>query len=255
MADQKKWYSFFPNLLTSMNLICGSLAIYFVFIGTVKMAVVLMFAAAVFDFFDGFAARLLKVSGPLGKELDSLSDLVSFGLLPGFFVLYLESHLLFDCEIFEISSFSIIEALLCLVSLMIPVFSALRLAKFNLDTRQTDHFIGLPTPANAIFFASITWSFFENGSWGSISHSICAVVLSVITILFSLLLVSELPMIALKFKNYKFKGNEFRYLVIFAFVAMIFLKGISGLWIAFLCYVFISVMQNIISKASPRDSK
>lgn len=248
MHGQRKWYSFFPNFLTSMNLVCGSIAIYFVLRGDVKVAVALMFFAAVFDFFDGFVARLLKISGPLGKELDSLSDLVSFGLLPGFFVLYLQSHILFGCEISEITSASILEIVICMISLVIPVFSALRLAKFNLDTRQTDHFIGLPTPANAIFFASLVWTFSETGSLACIGSLATAIILSVVTIVLSLLLVSEVPMIALKFKKYGLRENIYRYLVIFLFVAITLFNGISGLWMAFICYLLISVVQNFISK-------
>lgn len=249
MAQVRKWFAFVPNLLTSLNLASGSLAIYFVFIGQIKTAVFLMLAAAVFDFLDGFAARLLNVSGPMGKELDSLADMISFGLLPGFLVLHLQCHFLFDTTIAQMKPESAVKILICLATLIVPVLSAIRLAKFNIDTRQSDRFIGLPTPANALFFSSLVWSFYYRAEPVS-NEWTYSIALLVLTIVFSLLLVSEIPMIALKFKSFAFVKNKFRYsLVLFALLAVIFV-GITGIWMTIIFYIILSIIQHFAEKRS-----
>ena len=130
-----------PNLLTILNLICGCIALYFTFQDELVFTAYLIGLAVIFDFMDGAAARFLNVSNPIGKELDSLADMVSFGLVPGAIVF----HLL---EGSTLSQYSFI-------ALSIPIFSALRLAKFNVDQSQNENFIGLPTPANCLVFISI----------------------------------------------------------------------------------------------------
>jgi CDP-diacylglycerol---serine O-phosphatidyltransferase len=247
MALARKWFAFVPNLLTSFNLACGSLAIYFVVIGQIKLAVFLMLAAAAFDFFDGFAARLLHVSGPMGKELDSLADVVSFGLLPGFLVLHLQSHFLFQTTIAQMNPSSTFEILICLSALIIPILSAIRLAKFNIDTRQSDRFIGLPTPANALFFASLVWSFYYEPPMAG-NQNILIIALLVLSVVFSLLLVSEIPLIALKFKTFDIKTNRFRYaLILFAVLSIVF-AGISGIWMTIIFYILLSTFQHVVEK-------
>ncbi|MCS5664109.1 MAG: CDP-diacylglycerol--serine O-phosphatidyltransferase, partial [Flavobacteriales bacterium] len=129
-----------PNLLTISNLICGCIALYFTFHNNLVLAAYIIGLAAVFDFMDGAVARLLNMSSPMGKELDSLADMVSFGVVPGSVVF----HLL---EASTLSAYSF-------VALTIPAFSAYRLAKFNVDERQNENFIGLPTPANCLIFVS-----------------------------------------------------------------------------------------------------
>lgn len=137
-----------PNAITCCNLLCGCLAIIQATNGNLLWAAYLVGMAAVFDFFDGFAARLLKVSSPIGKDLDSLADMVTFGVVPGIVMFkMIRLGLRLDKE-----GFDLIEEnpWITYIVFMIPIFSALRLAKFNHDTRQTEAFIGLPTPANAI---------------------------------------------------------------------------------------------------------
>ena len=176
-----------PNLLTISNLICGCIALYFTFHNNLVFAAYLIVLAALFDFMDGAAARLLKVSGPMGKELDSLADMVSFGVVPGSIVFNL-------LETSSLSTYSFI-------ALTIPAFSAYRLAKFNVDDRQSESFIGLPTPANCLIFISFPLiSTFQPGSFITEIIEMPEVLIG-LTILLSLALVSEIPLFALKFNS------------------------------------------------------
>lgn len=221
--------SHIPNLLTLGNLLAGVIGIITVLNGDYESGAYFVFLAAFLDFFDGFAARLLKVSGELGKQLDSLADLVSFGVLPGFVV-------------FEWSSSLDTTGWVPYLSLTIPLFSALRLAKFNLDTRQTDHFIGLPTPANALFFSTLPYL----SNYLSLVESYLSNpwVLIVIAWVFSLLLVAELPLIALKFKNFSFKDNVFRYVLLGSGALAILLMGLPGIPLVILMYIGLSLIEN-----------
>ena len=208
-----------PNLLTSINLAIGTIGIYYVFTQDYKYAFFFVIAAAFFDFFDGFAARILKVKSDFGKELDSLSDLVSFGLLPSFFMLkWLE----------ESSSYF-------WVALLIVIFSALRLAKFNLDESQSQSFKGLPTPANAIMLTSLVFIGFELNEW----------ILIGISIVSSVLLVSDVRLIALKFSHFRWRGNEGRWI----FIGVSFLLFIVLKWtfLPFLIpfYVLVSLTRSV----------
>ena len=218
-----------PNLLTAANLVAGCVGIVLVAGGNLEMAPVAVVVAAVFDFFDGFAARILKVSSPVGKELDSLADMVSFGVLPA-------------VTVFMLLKGSQTLALLPYIAFLIAVCSAWRLAKFNLDTRQTDSFIGLPTPANAIFFTSLVWTATAypevTNSWGLI----------MLTLLFSYLMVSPVEMIALKFKEFGWIGNRPRYLVIIISMLVIVIGGYTLLPLVILAYVVISVVDHLMER-------
>ena len=141
--------SHIPNFITSLNLFSGAMAVYFAFQANYELVLILVLLAAVFDFLDGFAARLLKAYSPMGKELDSLADVISFGMAPG----AVAFSLLRASELPEWAAFA---------GFIIPVFSALRLAKFNIDERQTTSFIGMPTPANAIFWIGLGYSYNES---------------------------------------------------------------------------------------------
>ena len=150
-----------PNFITSLNLVAGFTAVIFAFnINTIAYAPYYVFLAAVFDFFDGFSARLLKSYSKIGKELDSLADVVSFGVAPGVLMYQMLQFSSYNFLMFENNTIINI-----IVASLIPVFSALRLAKFNIDERQSDSFIGLPTPASAILIASITIIFFSANSF------------------------------------------------------------------------------------------
>jgi CDP-diacylglycerol--serine O-phosphatidyltransferase len=263
-----------PNAITCGNLCCGCLAIIQIFQGDLNWAAYLVGIAVVLDFFDGFAARLLKVASPIGKDLDSLADCVTFGVVPGLMMfklinnlnIHLDLSTLFSAITNTTGTSKILP--LSYVALVIPVFSAIRLAKFNNDSRQTDSFIGLPTPANAIFFASIPliigsdingFQKFAADYLGvdglnslMVAESYSAIgrmVLVGLTLFFSLLLVSELPLIALKFKSFGFKGNEFRYLLIILSVLLFILFQVLSIPFIILLYILISLINNIFKRA------
>lgn len=178
-----------PNAITSMNLLCGVLGVINAFSGRFDMAFYLMLAAAVCDFLDGLSARVLKAYSDLGKELDSLADMVSFGLLP--------SVILYRLMIQETGS----TAIWCHVPLIITVFSALRLAKFNIDERQGENFIGLATPACAMICGSLAYYITKVDESFLTAWSSGYVFIPVLSVLLSLLLVSEIPMFSIKFKK------------------------------------------------------
>ena len=211
---------YIPNFITCLNLFSGCVAVYLAFKGNYQGAFIAILLSAVFDFFDGFAARLLKAYSPMGKELDSLADMVSFGLAPGAIVF----SLLTEAGINEWVPF---------LGFLIPVFSGLRLAKFNIDERQTTSFIGLPVPANAIFWAGIVYSFSPlllNFSW----------ILLILIGVFSYLLVSELPMFSLKFKNVTWKDNQTQYFFLMGCVVILACFQVSAFAIIIGWYIVMS---------------
>jgi CDP-diacylglycerol--serine O-phosphatidyltransferase len=203
-----------PNLVTSLNLSSGFIAIIFAANGDLVTASWLVLAAMIFDFFDGFSARLLKAYSEIGKELDSLADIVSFGVAPAF-IIYQLLVTAFNGPIPSVSgSVSGLAGILIYVPVLMPVCAALRLAKFNNDTAQTASFKGLPTPANAIAVISvvIAANYTSLPLLKSFTESPAAII--IYTIIISLLMVTDLPLLSLKFKNLMFKGNEGRYILI-----------------------------------------
>ncbi len=200
-----------PNCITSLNLLSGCIAIIFSFYGEFNAALLAIIAASVFDFFDGLSARLLKAYSPMGKELDSLADMTSFGLAP--------AMILFNKLMTDAYNPSVIWLA---ATLLTAVFSALRLAKFNIDTRQSENFIGLATPANALLIASGIASL---ELYPELNAAIMKnqYILPLCALLLSFLLVSEIPMFSFKFKSLKFKENSTRFL----FVAIMAVLGIA----------------------------
>ncbi len=234
-----------PNLLTLANLACGMMGIYAVFNSDLEKATYFIVPALIFDFLDGFVARLLKVSSPLGKELDSLADMVTFGALPGFIMFQLLAQASCDPKV---CTGLISNQYFPYLGFLITLFSAYRLAKFNIDTRQSDTFIGLPTPANTIVIASLPLiASYQPQLWQYINHP---KVLAVICLVFSYLLVAELPLIALKFKNFGLKENIYRYSVVIASVLSILLFGVAGLPLSIILYIIIAILQNFATKRS-----
>ena len=237
-----------PNTITCLNLFSGCLSIVMTFNGMLNMAAYFIFAAAVFDFFDGFAARWLKAYSAMGKELDSLSDVVSFGVAPAaiMYALLLSAaakHGL-TVETFSCGWWVAVSAYI------IAVFSALRLAKFNIDTRQTDSFIGLPTPANALFICSL--AFVESVNQSILTESIFF--LLAITVVFSYLLVSELPLFSLKFKSFDWKSNQIRYIFIILSALVLIALHWAGLSVVILLYIIISIFTHILCNRKVSDS-
>lgn len=240
-----------PNAITCCNLLCGCIAIVQAMNGNLVWAAYLVGLAAIFDFFDGFAARLLKVSSPIGKDLDSLADMVTFGVVPGIVMFQMiRLGLNLDKE-----GFSIIDTYrwLTYFPFIIIVFSAIRLAKFNNDTRQSDSFIGLPTPANAIIILSIpliaNWDVsFSYEAYHEHRSLLNPYVLCLMSCILSVLLVAELPLFALKFKHFKWKGNEVRFIFLMLCVLMLATLQLVGIPLCIVLYVLMSVINNFITK-------
>lgn len=241
---KKNIFGFVPNTITSMNVLSGSLSVVFAFEGNLVLAGLLILVAAVFDFFDGMSARLLNAYSPMGKELDSLADMISFGLAPATI-----AHVLIRQQFPEVTSLmdaSFAQLSLFFFPFIITIFSALRLAKFNVDTRQTESFIGLATPANAMVWASFPFimhfhpdSFF-NGI--IINHYF----LLGLALLMSLLLVAELPMFSLKFKSLKFAENKSRFVFLVGCLAFLAIFKLAGIPLVILWYIVLSITLNLI---------
>lgn len=221
-----------PNAITCCNLISGCVATTYAFSGNAEMALLWIIIGAVFDFFDGMTARLLHVSSPIGKELDSLADDITFGVAPATIVFS-------ELQVMEYPAFmESLRGFLPFVAYIMAAFSALRLAKFNLDERQALGFIGLPTPANALFWGSLVVG---AGQW---IESYPWMVFIVVAGLFvsSWLLVSEIPMFALKFKQWGWKGNEVKYIFLMTCCPLLACFGISAFAIIIAWYVVLSAI-------------
>jgi len=276
-----------PNIITLGNLLCGCLAIVCAFNGNLVWAAYLVGIAAVLDFLDGFVARALKQHSPIGKDLDSLADMVTFGVVPGVVMfqmmnIWVNVH---DVEGLFPHANQFTEAswmkFLPYAAFLITLFSALRLAKFNNDTRQSDSFIGVPTPANSILICSVPliikqistegWTIYPPPSTGlplqqlgeqlvpyhaqlidSIVSNIW--VLLGIVVIMSYLLISEIPLFALKFKSFKWKGNEIRYSFLGVAVIMIVLLKYIALPLVIVLYVLLSIANNLVSRNRTRET-
>lgn len=197
------------------------------------LAMLFIVLGAVFDFFDGMSARLLKVSSPIGKELDSLADNITFGLAPSAIVFSLFKQMAVPELISNISLY------IPYAAFIISVFSALRLAKFNLDERQTSSFIGMPTPANALFWASLAISLNTNPVLNSYFNAIS---LFLLVVVMSFLLVSELPMFSLKYKNLRWSDNKIKYIFLLVSIVLLLLFGVNGLSAVIAWYIVLSVI-------------
>lgn len=223
-----------PNMLTLANLASGVLVVIALFEGRWDLLIWLLAASLVFDFLDGLAARALGVHSEMGLQLDSLADMVSFGVAPGIalFLTFKEATL----------SGEPLPEFLPYIALLVPLFSALRLAKFNIDDRQTDHFIGLPTPSNAILIYSIClWAqWTDNATTQAILYH--PFFLSIFTIASSLLLVAELPLMSLKVKDWTWKGNRARIVLVLAIVLLFVLFRFRGLAFVIPLYLLMSIL-------------
>ena len=222
-----------PNMITCCNLISGCIATYFAFQGNYYEALLFIVIGAVFDFFDGMTARLLHVSSPIGKELDSLADNITFGFAP--------SAIVFSF----LNSFHIHLPFVPFLAFIIAAFSALRLAKFNLDERQALGFIGLPTPANALFWGALI-ARVDFISWFE-PYTIPDYWLYIILVLIPVscyLLVSEIPMFALKFKTWGWRGNEIKYIFILSCIPILLWLGVAGIAAIIAWYIVLSIINN-----------
>ena len=231
-----------PNIITLSNLACGTIAIMSAAVGDLITAAVFVILGAIFDFFDGMTARLLHVQSPMGKELDSLSDVVTFGVAPGFIAF----------RILDDVTGGFFWWLPC-IAILIPVFSSYRLAKFNIDERQTSSFIGLPTPANALIWLSLgamhqlkmtswMWSFC---GWNA--YDLMSIVLespwflTLLLLLLCVALVSELPLFSLKFHNLSWADNKVRFVFLIISFVMIIITGILAIPFVMILYIVLSI--------------
>lgn len=275
-----------PNIVTSLNLLCGFLGILAISysynshkgLPNNDLPIYLMFAAAFFDFVDGFVARALKVDSPLGKQLDSLADVVTFGVLPGllmvvaigeslacyqqsYFFTFLETIRNGGCisDIFignnpatrvpgEIKRDFLIAIPFLIPALLVPILSAFRLAKFNIDTRQSHSFIGLPTPANGLFLATVYYVI-QHKSYG-VANCLHPALLAGVVLVFALLLVAPLPLFAMKFKKFAWAGNQVRFIFLAISVVLLAIFQLSAFPIIIILYIITSIINNILTRNS-----
>ena len=247
----KSLVRYIPNTLTCFSLVFGFYATILAASGNYFGAMIAIHIAAFFDFTDGLAARLLKAYSDIGKELDSLADMISFGVAPGIMLFTFLDDLLHSLSWNE----SIFFKLFLLASFAIPVFSGLRLAKFNIDERQKTSFLGLPVPAHAILWSSLITVFGSETCsscsifpqitelMASIPNEIMLIGMSVFAVLTSLLLVSEIPMFSLKMKSISLKANVSPYLLISFTILFVVLFGVAGITATILFYIILSIIR------------
>jgi len=224
-----------PNTITSLNLLSGCIGIVLAFNNQLEYAAAMIWIAGLFDFFDGFSARILKVSSEIGKQLDSLADMVTFGVLPGVIIYQLILQQQADTGWSEYIAY---------VAFIITIFSAIRLAKFNIDTRQSDTFIGLPTPANAFCISAFPWIL---SNPHVLSNEQLILGLIVYTLVFSWLLVADIKMLALKFKSFDWSTNKARWIFIALSLVFIAFFQVIAIPLVIVLYIFISVIYNSLS--------
>lgn len=231
-----------PNFLTLCNLSCGTIAIVLALEGQWQWPVYLLLMAGVFDFLDGSAARLLKVSSETGKQLDSLADLVSFGVLPGIMIyaIFKQEFRVAEAGLYPPS----LQWLMLLSIVMVPVLSAIRLARFNTKQTDQDFFIGLPTPAHALFWLGLYWQFMEGGLL--FGTAVNLYFLWAIMLIMSLHMILPLPMYSLKFKSLKLRGNLVRYILLIVSVLLLIFTGIPGVTLIVLTYILLSLLNLLL---------
>lgn len=228
-----------PNIITLSNLLCGTIAVVFAVKGELDWAFFFVVLGIFFDFFDGFFARLLNVKSELGLQLDSLADMVTAGVVPGIAMYHLSSKSHFVAE-----QSGVIAEIIPYFGFLITLASAYRLANFNIDTRQTTGFIGLPTPANALFILSLPLILQNQSAKWVVFVLQNTWILVGITLLSAYMLNAEIPLFALKFKDFSFKNNKVKYIfLIISVLCLLFLRW-AALPLIIILYVLISVFQN-----------
>lgn len=239
-----KFKKHIPNIFTLGNLFCGLIALLFAFQNQLELTAFFVVLGIVLDFFDGYLARFHNVSGELGKQLDSLADVVTSGVVPGV-VMY---FLLIKSSFFGVSNLILWKSstikLLPLLGLLITLAAAYRLAKFNIDTRQSDSFIGLPTPAMSLFVVFLPVIQMNTEFKFIVDLISNNYFLIAITILLSYLMNAELPLLSLKFKNLLFKGNEFKFILVLGSIMLLVLLQFLAVPVIIIYYVILSVFYN-----------
>lgn len=221
-----------PNTVTCCNLLSGCVAIVMAHQGCYQAALGFIVLGAIFDFFDGLLARALKAYSPLGKELDSLADDVTFGVAPAMMVFSLMHEVALPAWLAPVAG------LLPYAAFLIAAFSALRLAKFNIDTRQTTSFIGLPTPANALFWGSLIVGAHDF----LVADTLAFLYLIILVLLTSWLLVAEIPMFSLKFKNFSWRDNKVQFIFLLGCIPLVLFLQLAGLAAVIIWYALLSLL-------------
>jgi CDP-diacylglycerol--serine O-phosphatidyltransferase len=278
------------NILTGLNMLSGFISIVLALAGRIDIAPLFILLGAILDFFDGFVARKLGVSAPIGKQLDSLADVVTFGIAPGVltmvmivlgvdwssliplegatktyqndltYYVYFQILAWFQALFYNVpNNFDASIKFLPFVAMIIPFLSMFRLAKFNVDERQTDRFHGVPTPLNTIFFTFFPLYFYLNiDSWahqGKFIHFLFdCYSISAIAVLMSLLMITDIPLLALKFKNFSWKENQFRYLLVGKSLIIILIFQLWAIPIIVILYLILSLIDNLSSKKNEIQS-
>ncbi|PZX17373.1 CDP-diacylglycerol--serine O-phosphatidyltransferase [Breznakibacter xylanolyticus] len=238
---------FIPNFITLLNLLCGVFAVFMAIHGHWETAAYLIFFGALFDFADGFAARALKAYSEIGKQLDSLADLISFGFAPAAIWSNMMYSLKFASTNQSFFNMSLINQIIVMSPFILVAFAALRLAKFNVDTRQSENFLGLTTTATGIFTASFVL-LLKSPSATALQNILSPTFIIIAIAIFSSLLVSEIPMFSLKFKTYGWQGNAPRYTLLIAGLILIGILGWGGISILILLYILFSIVANMTQK-------
>lgn len=235
-----------PNTITTLNLLSGIFSIFFSIVGNPTLAAYMIFIAAIFDFLDGFAARKLNAYSELGKQLDSLADLISFGLAPSVILFFQMAHILeISLSWAEIQELSISKILLLVSPALVVIASALRLAKFNIDEEQTDHFLGLPTPASGLLFASLPFVM-QSESLAFLTDLLnSSLTLFFLIISISFLMLSTIPMFSLKIKNLKDPANIPVYLLILISLVLLILFYLKAVFAIIILYIFTALINSI----------
>ena len=236
-----------PNLLTLGNLLCGTIATIFAIKGDFVGVAVLVVLGIVFDFFDGFVARMLGVQGELGKQLDSLADMVTSGVVPGMVMLQLLVNAL-DVDAagyFGIDTYGATGSSLPYVGLLLTLGACYRLANFNIDTRQSDSFIGLPTPAMALFVISLPLIAEFGKQQFFIDLIMNQYFLFAVTVVLTFLMNAEIPLFALKFKTFGFKENSLKYIFLALCILLLAVLKFVAVPLIILIYVAFSVVNNL----------
>lgn len=242
----KRIISHIPNTLTLLNLFLGSMSIVFAFSGDLRIGAILMLLAFHADIFDGMSARLLKVQSEVGKELDSLADLVSFGLAPAVIL-----HVILKGQL-EVEAFSFTldtkTWIILLIPFILPIFAALRLAKFNIDEDQKDKFIGLPTPANALMVLALPLIIFRQPNSFLIDLMINTNGIIIYCIVVSALMVAPIELYALKLKGFSWSQNKFRYLFLALGLTVVLVFYQTGLFLTIVLYFVYGVILGILKR-------
>jgi CDP-diacylglycerol--serine O-phosphatidyltransferase len=233
-----------PNLLTLLNLACGTVAIVLTIEGQWQWAVYLVLVAALFDFLDGFAARMLKAYSDTGKQLDALADMVSFGVLPGVFIYTIFKALFMNQAEESTGLHQTLQWIILGSVLIVPAFSAIRLARFNVRESEGQFFEGLPTPAHALFWTGLFWQFMQDGLLFGTPLNLFFI--WAIMFIMAFHMIFPVPMYTLKFEHFRLKGNLIRYLLIVVSVIILLFTGISGLSLVVLTYILMSLLNLLL---------